>query len=147
MSEPTRYPTVADTHDALQMIIDAAKEAREYTPLYADVHADEINDELVIALEHIAGVARGAARRQQALHDRAAGLADAVFADIAALPEVDDTPGEELTFGEATSDAADRQGYRWLAKDPQTDREDRTADDHDRTLDDWRRAVEEGEDQ
>ncbi|MEU0493539.1 hypothetical protein ABZ249_30295 [Nocardiopsis sp. NPDC006139] len=90
MSERIQYPTVADTRDALDQIITAATAAREYTGLYEAVYADDISEELVLALEHIASVARGAAKRQSSSHERVAALADSVTADLERLPVAGD---------------------------------------------------------
>lgn len=93
MSERIQYPTVADTRAALEQIIAAAVEASEYTGLYEAVYADDISEELVLALEHIAALARGAAKRQAATHERVAEFADAVNATIAQVTAHD--PGED----------------------------------------------------
>lgn len=93
MSERIQYPTVADTRAALEQIIAAAVEASEYTGLYEAVYADDISEELVGVLEHIAALARGAAKRQAASHERVAEFADAVNADIDRITAHD--PGED----------------------------------------------------
>lgn len=95
MSERIQYPTVADTRAALEQIIAAAVEASEYTGLYEAVYADDISEELVGVLEHIAALARGAAKRQAASHERVAEFADSVNADLDQLEVTAADPGED----------------------------------------------------
>ena len=84
MSERIQYPTVADTRAALEQIIAAAVEASEYTGLYEAVYADDISEELVGVLEHIA-----------ASHERVAEFADSVNADLDQLEVTAADPGED----------------------------------------------------
>lgn len=86
MSEPMRNLTPADLREDAVRIIDAAKGLIEFCDLYGDVYADDLHEEIVLAFEYISAAAKGAAKRQQALHERASKFADSVFADLELLP-------------------------------------------------------------
>lgn len=102
MSEPRiQHPTVADIRDMMQRIISAAGEVTEYLDLYEQVYADDINDEIVHLLQGIAVMARGASRRQCAVHGRSAELIDSVTHTIDQLPTTGSGSGyRDLPFDE-----------------------------------------------
>jgi hypothetical protein len=107
MSEPMRNLTPADLREDAVRIIDAAKGLIEFCDLYGDVYADDLHEEIVLAFEYISAAAKGAAKRQQALHERASKFADSVFADLERLPVQGDLLADPPDFDSVWPEAHD----------------------------------------